>query len=81
MREQGDEVTLGLQPIHPAASSADEILTLCARCQDLVKRCNITARDGSGFLPKLWCQLNFKSGTQSPAPSNGERTMSRRGCS
>jgi hypothetical protein len=79
--EQGDEITLGIQPIHPAASSADEILTLCARCQNLVNRCNIAARDGSGFLPQLWRQLDSARATQSPVPSNEERAVSRRACS
>jgi hypothetical protein len=71
--KDGDEVTLGLQPTHPAASSANEMLTLCARCQDLVRRSNITARDGSGFLPQLWRQLNSECGTQ---PTVVSRTFS-----
>jgi hypothetical protein len=78
--EDGDEITLGLQLIHPAASNAYEMLTLCARCENLARRCNITSNDGSGFLPQLWSQLEFARRTQSTTQSDGEEVESRRQC-
>jgi hypothetical protein len=76
--EDGDEITLALQPIHPAASNAEEMLTLCARCENLARRCSITSNDGSGFLPQLWSQLEFARRTQSTTQSDGEKINLRR---
>jgi hypothetical protein len=79
--EKGDEITLGLQPIHPHPSNADEILTLCARCQDFVKRWNIKGRDRSGFLQQFRRYFHCSMDPQSPAPSNGERAEALEGSS
>ena len=42
--KEGDEVTLAVQPIQPESSNVEEMLTLCARCQDLVERWDIDRR-------------------------------------
>jgi hypothetical protein len=53
----GDEITLTLRQIHPAASRPEEVLTLCTRCQDLAAQRNLNANQVSEFLRYLWCQL------------------------
>jgi hypothetical protein len=53
----GDEITLTLRQIHPAASRSEEVLTLCTRCQDLAAQRNLNANQVSEFLRQLWCQL------------------------
>jgi hypothetical protein len=56
--EGGDEVTLEVRRIQPAASKTEEMLTLCAHCRDVAGRSGISAMHAPEFLRLLRSQLH-----------------------
>jgi hypothetical protein len=56
--EGGDEVTLEVRRIQPAASKTEEMLTLCAHCRNVAGQSGISAMQAPEFLRLLRCQLH-----------------------
>jgi 5-methylcytosine-specific restriction endonuclease McrA len=77
-RQMGDEVTLDVRRIQPAASNSEEMLTLCVHCRRPVEQWNIAASIGLEFLQHLRCQLHPTTATQSQSMTNKGRRLERK---
>ncbi len=58
----GQEVTVAVHLIHPAAKEEQEMLTLCRDCFGVVNQKKIVAARTSEFLRKLWAVLYSHEG-------------------